>query len=57
MLFRSAPALVCGVFYLMDPAMITPLFTTFMGYILLAIALVFNIIGVVLILKIVAIDV
>jgi Flp pilus assembly protein TadB len=41
----------------MDPTMITPLFTTFMGYILLAIALAFNILGVVLILKIVAIDV
>ena len=53
----AAPGAVCGIFYLMDPAMITPLFTTFMGYILVSIALMFNIVGVVLILKIIAIDV
>jgi len=53
----SAPAGVCGVFYVMDPELITPLFNSFYGYIVVAIAVFLNIIGVVLILKIIKIDV
>ena len=53
----AAPAVVCGVFYLLDPTLISPLFNSFQGYIVVAIALVLNIVGVALILKIVAIDV
>lgn len=53
----AAPGAMCGVFYLMDPTLVRPLFNTFSGYIILAIALALNITGVFLILKIVAIDV
>lgn len=53
----AAPGLVCGIFYLMDPTLIRPLFNTFIGYVVISIAVVFNILGVVLILKIVRIDV
>lgn len=53
----SAPGAVCGVFYLLDPTLISPLFNEFMGYIIIAIAVLFNILGVALILKIVRIDV
>jgi len=51
------PAVVVGLFYLMDPELITPLFETIPGYIILAIAAVLNVIGVVMILKIVRIQV
>ena len=51
------PAVVIGMFYLMDPELITPLFETLPGYLVLAGASVLNIIGVVLILKIVRIEV
>ncbi|RAL24814.1 hypothetical protein DL240_00970 [Lujinxingia litoralis] len=51
------PAVVIAVFYKMDPTLIQPLFETFVGYIILAAAGVCNIIGVVMILKIVQIDV
>ncbi len=53
----AMPAVVIGVFYLMDPELITPLFHTLIGYMVLAIAVVLNIIGVVFILKIVNIQV
>jgi tight adherence protein B len=53
----AMPAVVVGVFYLMDPELISPLFNTFGGYIVISIAIVLNIIGVVLILKIVNIRV
>lgn len=52
-----APAFVCGVFYLMDPELMRPVFNTFFGYCILAVALVLNIVGVVMILKIINIDV
>lgn len=51
------PAAVVGIFYLMDPELIEPLFNSFIGYGVLTIAAVLNIMGVLLILKIVAIDV
>ena len=51
------PAVVIGMFYLMDPTLIRPLFETFWGYLVLAGAALLNVIGVVLILKIVRIDV
>ncbi|TXD38957.1 hypothetical protein FRC98_00725 [Lujinxingia vulgaris] len=51
------PAVVIAVFYKMDPTLIQPLFETFVGYIVLGLAGVCNIIGVVMILKIVQIDV
>ncbi len=51
------PGVVLGAFYLMDPELITPLFETLIGYMILAGAAVMNIIGVVMILKIVQIDV
>lgn len=51
------PLLVIIVFYLMDPELIQPLFETFAGYVILSIAAVLNIIGVLLILKIVNIQV
>jgi tight adherence protein B len=51
------PAVVIGAFYLMDPELITPLFETLPGYIILAVAAVLNVIGVVFILKIVRIQV
>ncbi len=53
----SAPAGVCGVFYALDPELISPLFNEFMGYVIIAIAVLLNIVGVALILKIVRIDV
>ena len=52
----AMPAVVVGVFYLMDPELIIPLFSTSVGYIILFIAVVLNIIGVALILKIVNIE-
>lgn len=51
------PAVVVGMFYLMDPELITPLFETLPGYLILAGAAVLNVIGVVFILKIVRIEV
>lgn len=51
------PLVVIGAFYLMDPELITPLFETFGGYLVLAVAAILNVIGVVLILKIVRIEV
>lgn len=51
------PAVVIGMFYLMDPELITPLFETLWGYLILATAAVLNVIGVVFILKIVRIEV
>lgn len=51
------PGVVVGVFYLMDPDLIQPLFDTLIGYMILVGAAVLNIIGVVMILKIVQIDV
>ena len=51
------PAAVIGLFFLMDPELITPLFETFAGFIILSIAALFNIIGVIFILKIVRIQV
>ncbi len=53
----SAPWALCGVFYLMDPSLIRPLFNTVMGYLVLTIALVLDVIGVALILKVIRIDV
>lgn len=53
----SMPAVVVTIFYLMDPELISPLFNSFMGYIIISIAVVLNIIGVILILKIVNIRV
>ena len=52
-----APAFVSGAFYLMDPDLMRPVFTTGFGYIILTIAMTMNIIGVVIILKIINIDV
>ncbi len=52
----AAPGAVCGIFYLIDPTLIRPLFENFIGYTIIAVALFLNIIGVVLILKIVRID-
>ncbi len=51
------PLVVIGMFYMMDPELITPLFETLWGYMILAVATILNIIGVVFILKIVAIEV
>jgi tight adherence protein B len=51
------PAAVCGLFYLLDPELIRPLFETLGGYIILAIAIVLNIIGVYFILKVIDIRV
>lgn len=51
------PAAVIGLFYLMDPELISPLFETFAGFLILSAAAVFNIIGVIFILKIVRIQV
>ena len=51
------PAVVVGAFYWLDPDLIQPLFETFIGYMVLGAAAVFNIIGVIMILKIVQIDV
>ena len=53
----AMPAGVIGMFYLMDPDLIAPLFSGLLGYMILGGAAVLNIIGVALILKIVAIDV
>ncbi|AWV87923.1 hypothetical protein DN745_00695 [Bradymonas sediminis] len=53
----SMPAIVVTVFYLMDPELIGPLFNTLTGYLILSVAIVLNIIGVILILKIVNIRV
>ena len=51
------PAVVIGMFYIMDPELITPLFETLWGYVILGIAALLNVIGVVFILKIVSIEV
>lgn len=51
------PAVVIGMFYLMDPELITPLFETLPGYLILAVAALLNVVGVVFILKIVRIEV
>lgn len=53
----AAPGAVCGIFYLIDPTLIRPLFNNFIGYVIIAVAVFLNIVGVVLILKIVRIDV
>lgn len=53
----AMPGVVVGLFYLMDPELISPLFNTFLGYIIISIAIILNLIGVVLILKIVNIRV
>ncbi len=52
-----APAAICVVFYLMDPTLIRPLFQSFFGYVILFVALVFNISGVAIMLKIIKIDI
>lgn len=52
-----APAAVLGLFYLMDPELIEPLFNTFIGYVILAGAAVLNIMGIFMILKVMQIDV
>lgn len=51
------PGVVLGAFYLMDPVLIGPLFNTLLGYGILGFAAFLNVLGVVMILKIVAIDV
>lgn len=51
------PAVVIGAFYLLDPQLIQPLFETLLGYVILAVAAVLNVVGVLLILKIVNIEV
>lgn len=51
------PAVVVALFYLMDPELITPLFETLPGYLILGVAALLNVIGVVLILKIIRIQV
>lgn len=53
----SMPAVVVGLFYLLDPPLITPLFETLLGYIVISIAVVLNIVGVVVILKVINIRV
>jgi len=53
----AMPAVVVSVFYLMDPELISPLFNTMIGYIIISIAVVLNIIDMILILKIVNIRV
>jgi tight adherence protein B len=52
-----APAGICVVFYMMDPTLIKPLFESFFGYIVLFIALVLNLSGVAIMLKIIKIEV
>lgn len=51
------PAVVIGMFYVMDPELITPLFETIAGYAILAVAALLNVVGVVFILKVVRIEV
>lgn len=51
------PVVVLGVFYYMDPELIQPLFEGLIGYTILAAAAVMNIIGVMMIIKIMQIDV
>ena len=51
------PAVVVGMFYLMDPELITPLFETFTGFLILSAAAALNLVGVAFILKIVKIEV
>ncbi len=53
----AMPGVVLAAFYWMDPELIEPLFETLIGYMILAGAAVLNIIGVIMILKIVQIDV
>lgn len=50
------PIVVIGLFYLMDPELIQPLFETFIGFIVLSVAAALNIIGVIFILKIIRIQ-
>lgn len=52
-----APAAVVTVFYALDPTLIRPLFETIPGYFIIAFAMVLNIVGVLLIRKILAIRV
>ncbi len=51
------PGVVLTVFYFLDPDLITPLFETLIGYLVLAAAAIMNIVGVLMILKIMQIDV
>lgn len=51
------PGVVLTAFYFMDPVLIGPLFETLLGYGILGFAALLNILGVIMILKIVAIDV
>jgi tight adherence protein B len=53
----AMPAVVVTVFYLMDPELISPLFNSVPGYGIIAVAVILNIIGVVMILKIINIRV
>ncbi|MFB6263758.1 MAG: type II secretion system F family protein [Bradymonadaceae bacterium] len=53
----AMPAAVVGVFYWMDPQLIRPLFETWFGYGVLAVAIILNIIGVYFILQVIDIRV
>lgn len=53
----AAPGGVVTVFYFLDPTLIEPLFNSFMGYIVISIAVFLNVVGVALILKVMRIDV
>ena len=53
----AMPAVVVGVFYWMDPELIGPLFDTLFGYIIIGIAVLLNIIGVAMIMKVMQIRV
>ena len=53
----AVPLLFMGVIYWFDPALVRPLFGTFIGYAILAVAAVLDIIGVYLIVRIVSIRV
>jgi tight adherence protein B len=52
-----APAGICIVFYLMDPTLIRPLFQSIFGYLIIFIALVLNVSGVAIMLKVIKIEV
>jgi tight adherence protein B len=51
------PFILGGVLYLMDPEMMKPMFTTFIGYIILAVIVIMELIGAFFIKKIITIDV
>jgi len=53
----SMPLAVCGAFYWLDPKLITPLFESLGGYIVLSIAVTLNLVGVFFIIQVVRIDV